>query len=137
MRFTVEPEPLIKIVSMVGEWAPGRKNAGPPLRMVASAGRVRVESRREAAEIDAAVWEDGQCTLSQAKLLAALKPYREQTDVTIQGDERGLRVGERSMSVLSYQPQTAAPKAFQIFLATDSGVVASRFTPVLEPAAGS
>ena len=135
MRFTIEPEPLIKIVSMVGEWMPERKKADVVLSMVACAGRVRIESRNRAAEIDASVWEDGQCTLAQADLLEALKEYREETHVTIQADDHGLQVGERWMSVMRYHSRTAAPKAYQIFLATDSGVVSSRFPPPLEQSA--
>jgi hypothetical protein len=131
MRFTIEPEPLIKTASMVIEWMPDRKKGDLVLLMVACAGRVRLESRTRAAEIDAPVWEDGQCTLSQAKLLETLKVYRDKTKVTFQADDHGLWIGEHWMAVMSYHARAAAPKAFQIFLATDSGVVSSRFAPPL------
>ena len=128
MRFTIEPEPLIKTVAMVGEWLPGRRKAEPTLRLVACAGRVYVESGGTVAEIEAAVSEDGQCGLSRRKLLAELQTHREEAQVTIHADGQGLLIGERWVPVQGYLSRTASPAAFQIFVATKAGVVSSPST---------
>jgi hypothetical protein len=83
------------------------------------------------------VSEQGQCGLSQAKVLAALRNYQEAAAITIQADEDGLRIGGLLMPVTSYHPQALAPNAFHIFLATDSGVVSSMFARPIEQVAAA
>jgi hypothetical protein len=126
MRFTVEPEPLIGIVAMVGERAPWRRNAAGDVRLSASAGQVCIESNAAVAVTDAAVSEDGQCSVSRAKLLAALKAYRGESRITLKADDLGLRMGNVSVPVTHYASRATAPAAYQIFLATESGVVSSK-----------
>src|SRR3974377_1347820 len=123
MRATVEPEPLIGIVTLLGEHERGRENSA--VRLSASAGKVCVENSATAAVMDAAVWEEGQCSVSLPKLLIALKAYRERSSITLKVDDLCLHLGGLSVPVAHYAPQASAPNRFQIFLATKSGTVSS------------
>ena len=135
MKVTVEPQPLIGIVAMVGERARRRSHAAGAVRLSASAGKVCIECKATVAVTDAAVWEDGQCSVSRAKLLAALEAYRERSSITFTADGFGLRLGDVSMPVSHYASQAALPATFQIFLATKSGTVSSQRAPQAQEAA--
>ena len=126
MKFTVEPEPFIRMVEMVGE-AQGQKRADAVLRLVACQGRVCLERNQTTAEMEAVVREDGQCTLPQAHFLRAVKTYRDEVNLTIEADGHGLRVGEFALPVSNYRPYAVAPLKFQVFLATALGFVPSKF----------
>jgi hypothetical protein len=99
------------------------------VRLSASGGRVCIESKATVAATDAAVLEDGQCSVSRARLLAALEVYRERSTVTLTANDLGLRMGDLSVPVSHYHSQAPPPVAFQIFLATKSGTVSSRPVP--------
>jgi hypothetical protein len=129
MRVTVEPEPLIGIVALVGERERRRGNAASAVRLSASAGKVCIEGKATSAVTDAAVWEEGQCSVSLAKLLAALEGCRALGSVTLRVDDLGLRMGNVSMPVAHYAPQADVPANFQIFLATKSGTISSQHAP--------
>ncbi len=87
--------------------------------------RLSVETSRTAAEIETAVWEDGTCTLSYPRFLAALHAHREQACLTIEVSAAGLRIGTTRLPVLNYSPAPRISASSQIFLATDFGVVSS------------
>jgi hypothetical protein len=123
MKFTIKPEPLIRMVEMVGERGPSYKRMGAFLRLVACEGRVCIETDGKAAEMEAVIWEDGQCSLSRARLLNALKRHSEDIELTIEADEHGLQMDGSSLPVSSFSPNAALPAAFQIFFGADLGVV--------------
>ncbi len=125
MRVTVEPEPLIGIVTMLDEQERQQKNAVSALQLSASAGKVCIESKNTAAVTDAAVWEEGQCSVSRVKLLAALKAYRQRSSVTLKADALGLHLGGLSVPVSHYTSQALPPTRFQIFLASKAGTISS------------
>jgi hypothetical protein len=130
MRVTVEPEPLIGIVAILGEAGRRQKHAASTVRLSASAGKVYIESKVTAAVTDAAVWEEGQCSVRRARLLAALKICRQKSSITLKADEFGLHLDDgMSVPVAHYTPQALLPDRFQIFLATKSGTVSSAGPP--------
>jgi hypothetical protein len=135
MKFAVEPAPFLKLVQMVGDRKAGSRRRDFVLRLVACGGRVCVERGKTVAEIDAAVWEEGQCELSRSRLTGALAHYLGQSELTLETEKLGLRVGELVVPIIHYSPQTAVPTTFQIFLASDSEFITSiPFLPA-EPAA--
>jgi hypothetical protein len=123
MKISIKPGPFIRMVELVGEPVPSHKRAGTLLRLVASQGRVCVQSGGTVAEAEAAIWENGQCSVSRLQLLNALKAYRGEAELTLEADAHGLRIDGFSMPVSCYCPAAAVPAAFQIYLATDSGFV--------------
>jgi hypothetical protein len=126
MRVTVEPGPLIGIVALLNARAPRRDAV---VRLSASGGKVWVESNVTAAVTDAAVWEQGQCSVSRLKLLGALEAQRDRSSVTLVADRLGLRVGGVAVPASEYLAQATQPGSFQIFLATKAGTV-SRPRPI-------
>jgi hypothetical protein len=56
MKFTVEPEPLIRMVEMVGERVQSHKSADVILRIVACEGLVCIESNHTVAEMGV-IWK--------------------------------------------------------------------------------
>ncbi len=135
MKFTIEPEPFVQMLEMLGKARPDRRRADPTVRLVACRGRVCVERAGTVAEIDAVVWEDGQCTLSRGRLLNLVKTHRLEPELTLEAHAQGLRLDGLTIPLTSYCPFAVAPGAFQIFLATDLGVVPSVSVPPLELAA--
>ena len=132
MRFTTEPAALAKIVGMVGDWMSARRKAAATLHLVACAGGVFVDSQDTVAQIDAAVWEEGECGVSHARLTEALQRFREEANITLRADIGGLHVGDVWLPLITYRSHAEPPTAFQIFLATESGVVPSRLAEPLE-----
>jgi hypothetical protein len=134
MRVTVEPGPLIGILAMLGERAP-RRNA--IVRLSASGGKVCIEGGVTAAATDAAVWEEGECSVSRVKLLRALEPHRNQRSVRLQADCLALRVDDLVLPVSDYVTHAAEAVPFQIFLATTAGTVSCQrpLQPMLATAA--
>jgi hypothetical protein len=122
MKFTIEAGSFIRMVQMVSERVSKSKRATPILRLTACEGRACVQSAGRVAETEARIWEHGECTLRQARLLKCLKTYPRELALTIEADERGLRLDHSSMPVLSYVSRAAAPAQFQIFLASDLGL---------------
>lgn len=123
MKFTIKPGLLIKMVEMLGEWVPGHKRAGASLRLEACQGRVCVESDEKVGETEAVIWEEGQCSLSRAQLLNALKKHRGDVELTIEANEHGLHIGGFLVLVSSFSPRAVLPSTFQMFLATDLDVI--------------
>ena len=111
---------------MLGEGAPRRSSRTDAVRLTASAGKVCIESRATVGVTDAAVWEEGQCSVSRAKLLAALESYQNRSSISFTVNELGLRLGDVSLPVAHYVSQAPPPPPFQIFLASRSGTVSSQ-----------
>lgn len=122
MKFTIEAGSFIRMVQLVSERVSKSKRAKPIVRLTACEGRACVQSAGRVAETEARIWEDGECTLPQARLLKSLKSYPREVDLTVEADEQGLRLGHSSMPVISYASRPAAPTKFQIFLASDFGL---------------
>jgi DNA polymerase III sliding clamp (beta) subunit (PCNA family) len=125
MKFTIEAGSFIRMVQMVSERVSKSKRVKPVLRLTACEGRACVQSADRVAETEARIWEQGECTLPQARLLKRLKAYPRELNLTVEADEQGLRLGHSSMPVITYASRPAAPANFQIFLASDFGLRAT------------
>lgn len=123
MKFTVEPGPFLKIVELAHESFPHRKESDVVLCLAACDQRVWVKSGDTIAETEAMVWESGQCHIPRAALLNALKSHQDEIELQIEANKRCLRVGKISLSISRYCPWAVLPTSFQIFLASNLGVV--------------
>jgi hypothetical protein len=124
MLLTIQTEPLIKMVEIVGEGASGRRT-NTVIRLAVEGDRVSAKCGETIAQGEAAVWESGQCTLSRDALLSRLKACRNDTEVTLQADQRRLCVNGMSIPVISYGPPTLGPEVFHVFMATEIGFISS------------
>ncbi len=119
MKFTFEPEPLIKLVESAEQGHLEQQGGESLLQLVACQNRVWVSNGKPEGSVDAMVWEDGQGLVSAAKLLALLKAYRFQANVTIEAERGYLRIGGSSIPLLSSCPWAIATEASQVDFATD------------------
>lgn len=127
MKFQIEPNPFIKMIQIVTESTPRQ---GGKLRLVASQGQVCVESEGITAEMDAAVAEEGQCTVSPAQMLKVLKRQHGAETLSIQAGRHGLHLGKSTLTVNSYRPEAAVPSTFQVVFASSWGLVHPELDPV-------
>ncbi|HWH69394.1 MAG TPA: hypothetical protein VNT26_08400 [Candidatus Sulfotelmatobacter sp.] len=132
MRFDIQPEAFIKLIAMLGESRLRHRHSKEIISLVAYQGIVSVESGARAAEIEAVVWEEGQCAVSRQQLLAALKANVEQSPLTVAAGERLLQVGTRFIPMVSFCRYAPTPQRFQIYFATDLGMVPSPVKPTGE-----
>ncbi len=119
MKFTFEPESMIKLVESAEQGDSQQPGGDSVLQLVACQGRVWVSNDRPEGSLDAMVWEDGQGTVSAPKLLALLKSYRFQANVTIEAERGHLRIGGSSIPLISCCPWAIASEASQVDFATD------------------
>ena len=124
MVFTIQPELLIRLVELVVESSESLQQTGSAVSLTASRDRVCVKKGKPAAESEAIVLAEGQCTLSGRRLLRALTAFRNEVSVTIEADERHLCIGRMRLPVLSYSSLAPALEEFQVFMASEIG-----FTP--------
>src|SRR5437016_2468073 len=123
MKFTIERAALVKMVEQVRVKLSGREK-DQPLKLWACCARVFVTSGGIVAGREALVFEDGECLVPGKHFSRILKSYRGKKNLTIDVDEKGLRIGGFSMSVRGYSPHAEPPGEFQVFPVTDTGVVA-------------
>jgi hypothetical protein len=123
MKFQIESTPFIKMIQIVAESSQPQEEGR--VHVVACQGQVCVESKEIAAEMDAAVSEEGQCTVSSAQVLRALKRRRSANSLIVEAGRHGLHIGGLTLTVNSYRPYTAFPSTFQVFFASSRGLVHS------------
>jgi hypothetical protein len=123
MKFTVEPAPFLRIVELADEQSLHRMESDIVLCLGACDQRVWVKCGNTVAETEAMVWENGQCRVSRAELLKALDDHRDELELLIEGNKRGLRVGQLSLPVSRYDPCVVLPNSVQVFLASNLGMI--------------
>ncbi len=118
MKFTFDPESMIKLVESA-EAGHRQEGGESTLQLMASQGRVWVSNDKPEGSLAAMVWEDGQGTVSAPELLALLKAYRFEGNVTIEAERGHLRIGGSSIPLISSSPWAIASEASQVDFATD------------------
>lgn len=124
MKFTIETEPFIR---MVQEAHISKAKNGGTARLIACRGRVYVEGPSTVAETEALIAEEGQCKVSFEKLMQVLKGLRDEPTLTLQADTTWLRCGTASLPISGFSAYAVAPTRFHVHLASEAGVVSSRF----------
>lgn len=126
MKFTVETEPLIRLLEMLEENNTAQRRKLAPLALQASRTSLRIEQGHFVGEIEANVWQTGACLVSAGRLLQALKKGRPTVNLTLELHAERLRVGSAAVPVLAdFSPAPAALKACSLFFSTNIGMVAS------------
>ena len=123
MSFTIQPELLIRLIQMLGETSEGLKSKDSEIRLLANRNRVWVRKGQHAAESEAIIRTEGQCTLSRRRLMQALETCRNEVTATLEADERQLCVGGVRLPVVSYSSFVPAWEDFQVFMASEIGFV--------------
>ncbi len=130
MRFRTQPNPLLRILEMLADSAPGVLTQKQRVTLVALQDRLWMLHSGTAARMEAIIFEEGQCTVSAWRFLRALEPHRDSRSVTVDADARSLKLGQVSIPVRNYSTAAIPPARFQIFLATDLGIVPSVSVPL-------
>ncbi len=133
MKFTVETESFIRLMEMLDESAGERKRSFGPVKLSAYRLRLSVERHESIAQIEAVVWQEGQCTVSAARLLSSLRACRGELNLKLELAGQRLRVGESLLPVFERGPAVAAnARRSWFYLKTNQGVVASPGVPECE-----
>ncbi len=118
MLFTIEAAPFIRNLEKLVGRGSDQERGEAPLRLVACQGRIYLSGAQGATDMEAVVWEDGNCTVSPAGFMSLVKTYRYE-NVTIEADGQGLRIRGASVPVHSYSSWALAPDVGAALAATD------------------
>lgn len=122
MHFTIELKRLIKMIETVRRKLPGQKKKDKFLRLYACAARVFVEANGVTAGEEALVLRDGGCRQLLEQFLALLKTYSDKENVTIDADEKSLRVFTSTLPVIDFTRDVQPPADFVVGRVTDTWV---------------
>jgi len=124
MHFTVERRRLVKMLEAARRKMPGQKVKDKQVRLYACSARVFVEANNVTAGEEALVLEEGGCRQPLEPFLALVKSYSTKEHITIQADEKTLRVYNSSRSVFDYTRDVKPPADFVVGRVTDTWLTA-------------
>lgn len=122
MHFTIERKRLVKMLESVRRKLPGQKKKDKEVRLYACAARVFVEANGVTAGEEALVLRDGGCRQPLEQFLALVKSYPDKEHMTIEADERALRMFTSTVSVSGYTRDVKPPAEFVVGKVTDTWV---------------
>ncbi len=115
---------------MLAENGAGVARGKQHVTLTACDDRLWVAHNGTAARTDAIVFEEGQCTVSTRKFLLALEPHRDGPTLMIQAGAKKMQVDRAKIPVSHYSAAATPPGRFQIFLATNHGIIPSVPVPL-------
>ena len=122
MHFTIEHKRLLQMLTQMREKRPGKKRKSRTVRLYACAARVFVETNGITAGEESLVLADGGCTLFMKQFIAILKTCADKPNVTIQADEKSLRLFTTTLPVSGYTSEVKPPANFIVGRVTDTWV---------------
>ena len=120
MRFTLERVSLVKMLRAVSQKQPGAKHRENEVRIAACDARVFVEANDVIGGVEALVLQDGTCYTDLNVLKRLVQSYSPRKNITIEVDERKLRIAGSSRDVWNYSPHVFAPAKFRVFPVQDN-----------------
>lgn len=127
MQFTIELKRLIKMTESVRRKLPGQKKKDKHVRLYACAARVFVEANGVTAGEEALVLRDGGCRQPLEQFLALLKSYSTKENVTIEADEKSLRLFTSTVPNFDFTPDVKPPADFVVGKVTDAWITGQKF----------
>ena len=103
MHFTIDRKRLVKMLEIVRRKLPGAKKKNKDVRIYACAARVFVEANGMTAGEESLVFQDGGCILPLERFLMLLKSYSTKENVTIEANERALKMFTTTVGVSGYK----------------------------------
>jgi hypothetical protein len=134
MHLTIERKRLVKMLESVRRKLPGQKKKDKEVRLFACAARVFVEANGVTAGEEALVLRDGGCRQPLEQFLALVKSYADKEHVTIEADERALRMFTSTRSVSGFTSDVKPPADFVVGRVTDLWVSGSNQCSPMPPA---
>ncbi len=122
MHFTIDRKRLIEMLESIRSKLPGVKKKNRDVWIYACAARVFVEARGLTAGEEALVFRDGGCIQPMERFLMLLKSYAPKENVTIEADERSLKLLTTTLDVSGYTPDVKPPASFVVGRVTDTWV---------------
>jgi hypothetical protein len=102
MKVTIEPEALLKMISVARVKAPEQKRSNTRLCFSACDGMAYVEANKLIAGVAAMVEKGGACRVPLVKFADVLATYPPNKTIVIEVDKRGLHIGGFTMPVTAY-----------------------------------
>src|ERR1035437_733428 len=122
MHFTIDRKRLGKMLESVRRKLPGVKKKDKDVRIYACSARVFVEANGVTTGEEALVFRDGGCTQPMERFLILLKSYAPKENVTIEADERALKLFNSTLNNSGYTPDVKPPAKFFVGQVTDTWV---------------
>src|ERR1017187_4862126 len=119
MHFTIDRKRLVKMLEIVRRKLPGAKKKNKDVRIYACAARVFVEANGMTAGEESLVFQDGGVILPLERFLMLLKSYSTKENVTIEANERALKMFTTTVGVSGYTPDVKPPATFFVGKITD------------------
>ncbi len=119
MTFTVERRAFIVALERFSQDAARRQQGATIVRLVACDGRIYLRGTERTDEVQAVVWEHGQCAVLLPPLIDLLHDSGWDPNLTAEVDRRGFQVGGCSIPVCSYCSWALAPEDSSFLVATD------------------
>ena len=128
MHFTIDRKRLVKMIEMVRRARPGtrRSPSARAMRIYACAARVFVEANGMTAGEETMVLRDGGCNQPIKQFLELLKSYSTKENVTIEADERTLKMFSSTLNVSDYARDVKPPAHFIVGRVTDTWVTGEK-----------
>jgi len=112
MHFTIDRKRLVKMLEMVRRKLPGRKIKHKEVRIYACAARVFVEANAVTAGEEALVLKEGSCFQPLEPFLALIKTYKDKPNITIEADDKSLRMFSSVRDIVGYTRYATPPADF-------------------------
>jgi hypothetical protein len=119
MIFSVEPSRLLDLVEANSLGGNQCEESLASVRLLACEGNVWLEGEGMRREMDALVWEGGQCVVSARALAHSLRDFATESCVTVSCDVQGLCIRGEMIPVLRYCSWALPPGVAAEAAATD------------------
>ena len=130
MHFIIDRQQFTKMLDIIHKLRPGTRKNARSIRLYACAARVFVEGNNITAGEEALVFRDGGCTLPRKQFRALLETYANKPNVTIEADEKSLRLFTSVMPISGYTSTVLPPADFVVGRVTDTWVMGENKRPV-------
>ena len=120
MKFTIEQKRLVKMLETVRRKLPGQKTKDKNVRIYACAARVFVEANGVTVGEEALVLTDGGCTQPLEPFLALVKSYSDKPNLTIEADEKVLKLFNSVRPSSDFTTNVKPPANFVVGRVTDT-----------------
>lgn len=123
MKFSIERDVLIHLVTSSCGKPRGKKGKKLPLNLSACAARVFVTGPAMTSGHEALVFSDGQCELGALMFLEILKSYAAKPVLIIEVNDLGLHLEKSVVPISGFSRYVTPPENFTVYPVTDLHVL--------------
>ena len=123
MKFTTQTRLFSRVFKILFEDASPGEAEDISIVLSSCYDQLWVIKNGKAAQIEAEVWEEGQCSIRANNLFRLIAFYADNPELTIAVDSGGLRIRDAVAPVSSYSRLPIISSQCQFHLATDLGMI--------------